>query len=234
MRSNLMLGIGFLCLLTLGSCFGYDDDVEEPTEVEESTLDPQEVLDRGAEQWNETESARFELEIDGETYLDEAESIQLIGAEGALVAPSSAQADAEISAGPLSSDVSLIIIDGDVYMTDLLTGSWGEAPGDFDYDPSILLSEEEGLGAIMQEIENAEATRDNGEIAVSGEAPEESVENVTAGAVTGEDGVVDVSLTFDSETDNLLNISVEGTDDDSWHISIFDHNESITIERPNG
>ncbi|MFW6074168.1 MAG: LppX_LprAFG lipoprotein, partial [Chloroflexota bacterium] len=217
------------CMVSLlAACGGGDGNSNGDGE----TPNAEEVLESGANRWEETETARFRLEIEGETYLDEAETIRLSEAEGALVWPASAETDASLSAGPVDADVSLIMIDGDVYMTDLMTGAWGEAPADFSYDPSILLSEDDGLGSIMRQIDEATVERAGDDLVLSGDAPADAIEPITAGAIASDSASVPVELTFDPETFDLLGIRIDGADDDRWTIELFDHDDAITIERP--
>lgn len=223
-----------LCASLITACgSGDDDDTATPTE------DVSQILNDAADRWDATETAHFELEIDGETYLDDAETIQLKGASGDMQRPDSVKAEASISASLLNVDVSLIFIGDEAYMTDLVTGSWIQAPDDFSYDPGILLSDDEGLSNVLRSLENAElvgAEEVDGKSAnhVTATVPGNVVERLTAGTIGGDQ--VNVDVWIDTETADILRVRVaEPTDDQEdriWTITLSNFGEPVEISRP--
>lgn len=221
--------------LVLAGCdaFGDDDDSAEDISAEEA-------IDRAVERWDTTESAHFELEIEGTTYLDDDENIQLSSAEGDLVRPDSVEATAQINVGMVNLDVSLIFIGEEAFMTDFLTGSWGPAPGDFSYNPALLLSQTEGLGPVLQSLQDPqiEGTEDvDGDQAyhLTGTVTGDQIDQLTAGAITGDE--IGVDIWFKTETYEVLRLDLAepgGGEDEptTWIIHLSDHDEPVTIERP--
>lgn len=233
----MILLIGVLGLLT--ACSGRSDSDADETATARAQLSPREYLDQAIDRWNETEGARFSLEIEGETYLDEERSVRLLAAEGELSRPASVRADASIRASVVRLNISLIFIGDRAYMTDILTGQWGPAPEDFSYDPSVLLDNDEGLSAAIDAVIDpqfvaAEGSDDDKRI-ISGSVPRDAIEVMTAGALDGE--FIDVSVTIDPETFNLLAIRLaeegeSGNQPTVWIITISDHGEEFTIDEP--
>lgn len=226
-----------LLILTLGlagcDTFGDDDDRAEDISAEEA-------IDRAVERWDSTETAHFALEIDGTTYLDNDENIQLSNAEGDLVRPDSVEATAQINVGMVNLDVSLIFIGEEAFMTDFLTGSWGPAPGDFSYNPALLLSQTEGLGPVLQSLQNPqiEGTEEvDGDQAyhLTGTVAGDQIDQLTAGAIAGDE--IGVDIWFKTETYEVLRLDLaepgeESDDPTTWIIRLSDHDEPVTIERP--
>ncbi|MEZ4573013.1 MAG: LppX_LprAFG lipoprotein [Thermomicrobiales bacterium] len=198
--------------------------------------DPATIIDRAVEQWDATETAHFVLEIDGATYLDDEEQIELAGAEGDLSRPRSVEALASVAISLVTLDVSLIFIGDEAYMTDFLTGDWGPAPDDFSYNPALLLSETEGLGPVLEALEDPEVIgREtvNGTDAVHmhGTVDQALIDDMTAGAITGDS--IGVDIWFDAETLDVVQINLAEPDDGTtWLIKLSDHNEDVTIEAP--
>jgi hypothetical protein len=192
------------------------------------------------EQWAETESVHFTLDIDGATYLDANEQIELKGAEGDLARPESAKATATIQGGFIPFDVEIVTIGDDAWVTNFITGDWEAAPAGFDFNPALLFSETEGLSAVLLNdlreaellgIENIDGRRARH---ITGLVSEDDIEDLVAGALLGDDIRVDVWM--DEETDEVLRLRITEpeTEDDptAWIMNFSDHNEPVEIEAP--
>src|SRR5688572_5513766 len=144
-RSMILL---VLVVFTMTACMGDDDDGDDSdagaSPVSEMTAE--DVLEAARGAWDETESAHFALEIEGDAYLDEDETIKLLSAEGDIKRPGSVSASATVDAQISVLDISLVAVDGEIYITNLLSGNWEKAPDDFSYDPSVLFSDSDGIG----------------------------------------------------------------------------------------
>ncbi len=219
--------------------FGDDDEPEEAptaTAVPIEAQDPAIIIEQAVARWDDTETAHFVLEIDGATYLDNDEQIELAGAEGDLSRPQSVEALASIAISLVTLDVSLIFVGDDAYMTDFLTGNWGPAPDDFSYNPALLLSQTDGLGPVLQALENPEVVgleqvggRDA--VRINGSVDQALIDEMTAGAITGDE--IGVAIWFDAGTLDVVKIELAEPDDGTaWKITLSDHNEPVTIEAP--
>lgn len=230
-----MMAMALLLPLLLTACMGDDDGSEASGDVS-----PDEVLQGASERWAETQSAHFELTVDGEAFLDDARTIKLQSAEGDVKRPDSVTATAKIDVDPLVVDVNLIAVGGQVYMTNFISGDWEKAPEDFSYDPSILFSDSEGIGPILTQLQSPaldgeEEVGGRQAHVVTGTVDAATVEDVTAGAILGES--IDVRLWVDQETSDILRVSLtepEGVSDSpaTWNLELRDHDEDVTIEAP--
>lgn len=230
-----------LAAATTTACdpFGDDDDEEAtptPSAVAIEDQSPEEIIAQAVERWNATESAHFTLEVDGATYLDDEEQIELSEAEGDLARPQSVEATAQIAISLVTIDVSLIFIGEEAYMTDFLTGNWGPAPDDFSYNPALLLSETDGLGPVLQELQEPQVIgleQVDGVDAVhmSGTVTQDMIDDLTAGAILGD--VIGVDIWFDAEKLDVVQLNLAEPDDGTtWIIRLSNHNEPVTIEAP--
>ena len=157
------LAISLTLLVSTVACMGDDDDDDGGGAGDGPTPTPitaQSVLDAASQRWDALNSARFQLTVEGDAFLDEDNTLKLRSAEGDVKRPDSASATAKIEAGGFPVDISLIAVGGDVYMTNLITGNWETAPPDFSYDPSVLFDPEEGIGPVLRGLQNPELAED--------------------------------------------------------------------------
>lgn len=218
----------------LAGCRGDDDDPEDAAPTAE------EVLANARERWDDTDSAHFRLDVEGEAYLDSEQTIRLRSAEGDILRPDSVSASAQISVMLLSLDVSLIAVGGDMYMTNFVSGRWERAPDDFSYDPSILFSDTSGIGPILSELQNpaldgTERVAGNDTRKVTGTVDAEAVSDITAGAIEGDD--IPVTLWIGTENNDIYRVTLtepEGVRNEpaTWTLDLSEHGEPVTIEPP--
>lgn len=192
------------------------------------------------EQWAETNSVHFTLDIDGATYLDAGEQIELKSAEGDLARPESARATATIQGGFIPFDVEMVTIGDDAWVTNFITGNWEAAPAGFDFNPALLFSDTEGLSAVLLDdlrdaelvgTENIDGRRAHH---ITGLVSEDDIEDLVAGALLGDDLRVDVWMDENTAEVLRLRISEPETEDDptAWIMNFSDHNEPVEIEAP--
>jgi len=234
--ATLLVLAALLATTVACSPLGDDDDDTDDGEVPIEEQAPEQIIERAVARWNETETAHFVLEIDGTTYLDNDEQIELASAEGDLARPQSVEATASIAISLVNLDVSLIFIGDDAYMTDFLTGSWGPAPDDFSYNPALLLSETEGLGPVLQSLQDPEVVgRESVDgvdaVHLRGAVSDDQIEDLTAGAITGDP--IGVNIWFDAQTLDVVRLELAEPEDGTvWIIRLSQHNEPVTIEAP--
>lgn len=204
------------------------------------TATAEEILAAARERWDETASAHFALTVDGDAYLDSDRTIRLRSAEGDILRPGSVSASAQISVMLLALEMSLIAVDGDMYMTNFVSGRWERAPDDFSYDPSILFSDSSGIGPVLSALEDPSldgSERIDGQETrkVTGTVDSGSVADITAGAIQGEN--IPVTLWIGVETNDIYRVTLtepDGVSDDpaTWTLDLTDHDEPVTIEPP--
>lgn len=236
-RFLLVALIATTLLLATACSLGEDDDAEATEEVE---VTAESVLEQAAQRWNETDSLHFQLEADGDSYLDSDRTILLMEAEGDLARPSSVTATARVNVSIATVNVNIIVIGDDTYMTNLVTGNWEEAPSDFNYNPALLFNPDDGLGPILQDIREAELDGNetiNGRDAhrVTGLVTDDQIEDITAGSIEGDD--IDVTIWVDEENHDVLRLFLsapgsDGSGETTWDLHFTDHNQDVTIEAP--
>ena len=215
----------------------------------EGEYDPDIVVQSPAEQhieaainrWSRTSSVHFLLKVDGSTYLDVNETIELKEVEGDLKRPDRAKAEAEVQIGFASFDVGLVAIGDDVYMTNFLSGDWERGPSDFDFNPALIFDGDRGVGSVLRKMEELELG-EGSEIGstevvqITGSVAQRDISQLVAGSLEGD--VIGVTIWMDASNGELLEIELAEPDDvdgdpTSWVITFSDHNEPVTIEAPN-
>jgi lipoprotein LprG len=228
-------------LFTTVACMGDDDDDGDDSGASPvSDVSADDVLASASDAWAETESAHFTLDVEGDAYLDSDETIKLVGADGDIKRPGSVAAKASVDAQISVIDISMVAVDGEIFITNLLSGNWERAPDDFSYDPSVLFSDTDGVGPIMTELQNAEVegTEDvNGQSAyrVTGTVSADRVEAITAGTIEGDE--IEVTLWIGVDDAKLLRVVLtepEGVRESpaTWTLNLTEHNKEIEIEAP--
>ena len=199
------------------------------------------ILQRASQRLADTETVHFQLEIEGDTFVDAGENIRLLSAEGDLQRPSRVATSFKASVLGQTVTIQLITVDDESWTTNVLTGNWGEAPEEFAYDPGILFDDQDGIGPVMDRVQEAEQLDDD-EIdgrevfRVRAEVEETTIEPLTAGTMTG--SPVTVDLWIDRETDDLLRarLAEPSTDDDdepaTWTLDLSDHGDEVSIAPP--
>jgi hypothetical protein len=211
----------------------YDPDVIT------ATLEEQ-YITSAIERWSRTSSVHFKLNVDGATFLDVNETIELKSVEGDLKRPNRAQAEADIQIGFANFDVGLVVIGDDVYTTNFLTGDWESGPADFDFNPALIFDDERGVGAVLEQLEDVEAGAESTiggtkTIELTGTIGRAEIDQLVAGSLEGD--VIHVSLWMEVNSGALLQITLAepaGVDGEptAWVIAFSAHNEQVTINAP--
>ncbi len=233
-----------LVVFSTSACMGDDDSDDDAgngaSASPDTELTAEDILVAASETWADTSSAHFTLEIDGDAYLDSDESIRLISADGDIKRPGSVIAKASVDAEITVVEISLAAVDGEIFITNLLSGNWERAPEDFSYDPSVLFSDTDGIGPIMTDLQDPklEGTEEvNGVSAhkITGTVTADRVEDITAGTIEGE--AIEVTLWTGVEDAKLLRVVLtepEGVRESpaTWTLDMTEHNKEIEIEAP--
>jgi hypothetical protein len=212
----------------------------EPTPT--ASLSADQILAQSSERMASTETLRFHLGVEGVTYIDPANTIQLLEADGELQRPDRVHVRFKIKIVPgVTITTELITIGDQFWTTDLITGNWGEAPYEFTYDPTVLFDNQGGVGPVMNKVTEAQIV---GEDQVQGRdcyhiqaiTNEEVVGPVTSHTMHG--SPVTANLWIDVSTFDLLRAQLEepassgNSNPAKWTLDLFDQGEPITIEPP--
>lgn len=228
---NTLLGILLTALLvTSSTALAQDDPLVE------------DILTGAAERLQETEAMEFTMELEGTTYVDDAETIQLLGAEGVMQRPD--RVDVTFTAtvlGRQQISIRMINVGDDAWITDIVTGRWVPSPPEFGYNPSILYDDEHGLGPVIERMDDPEIVgsdeidgRDAWHINASAEG--EIIQVMTSDTMRGSVQTLDIWV--DKETNDVLRIRIsEPTDEDledpaTWTLTLSEHDKDVNIEQP--
>ncbi|MDQ4099713.1 MAG: LppX_LprAFG lipoprotein [Chloroflexota bacterium] len=219
---------------------GCGDDSSEPNSG--TNVTPQQVLAAASKRLAETPALHFQLSVEGQTYVDPAGEIQLISAEGDLARPNKVRVQFQVelfSAGNVS--IRMVTIGQESWTTDLLSGNWGPAPAEFGYDPTILFDNQDGLGPVMNRLNDPTLS---GQEDINGRTSyriDATADQASIGPLTGEtmDGSpVGVTVWIDEATSDLLQVKLvepasSGKEQPAtWVLTMSDHGESVEIVPP--
>ena len=209
-----------------------------------SAADPkvEDILTDAADRLEDSESMAFTMELEGTTYVDEANTIQLLGAEGIMQRPD--RVDVTFTAlvlGRQQISIRMITIGEEAWITDIVTGKWVTSPPEFGYNPAILYDDELGLGPVMSrmddpKLEDSEKIDGHEAWHISATVDGEVTSAMTSGTMRGT--TQDLDLWIDKKTNDILRIRIaEPVDEDIedpavWTLNLFDHNKDVKIDKP--
>ena len=217
--------------------------VEDSTSIAPSeSLDAVTLLTQASDSLAETETLRFNLEIDGDTFVDEAGTIRLLAARGDLARPDRVDVEFQVELlGAQTVSIRMITIDDEAWTTNLLSGAWEPSPAEFGYNPTVLFDDQGGLGPVAgrlnsPQVLDAETIGGRETWPVQGTVDNATISSLTSGTADGE--VITVTLWVDQESSNVLQLQLTEPDDTdkenpaTWTMRLTGHNQDVTIERP--
>jgi lipoprotein LprG len=230
----------------LGACgvlalVGCGPAAPEPTPTPQPTPTPTDLLEMASQRLAETPTIHFTLDVEGETFIDTAGNIRLLGAEGDLQRPDRVQSMFQAEVMGRAITLQLITIGEESWTTNVLTGEWGPAPIEFAYRPDILFSTQSGIGPVMGRVADVERLEDEeieGRLTyhLRATANQEIVGPLTYGTIKG--SPVTVDLWIDQETYDLVRARMaeppapERPNPAVWTLDLSHHGEEVTIEPP--
>ncbi len=237
------LGLALVLPLVAAAC---TDDGSSGAEAPATSITEPDVLTAEAvttsssEAMGAIDSVAFVIDQQGaEVYLDEGQLVQFVRAEGRYGAPSSADALVTVTLLGAQAEVGAIAIDGEVWITNPLTGAWESAGSSFAFDPALIFSSTVGLGALIgdglvdPELAQVEPDADGHFVITAGVDPAR-VEDLTSGLVSD---VSDVDLRIDADTwlvdeVSFLVVTEEGAPPSSWRMVLTDYDADVDISPP--
>ena len=236
MNRRIVLG---LPLLALAACGDDGGDVISSIAPRLSAVD---VLAAASARLAGIQTVRFSLGIEGQTFVDSAGTIELLGATGALLRPESVDTEFKVKVlRGLTFTVRMIVLGDERWTTDLVTGEWGEAPVEFDYDPGLIFDTADGIGPILSSVTGATLVAD-ATIAdrpcyrVDAQVEQAIIRRLTGGTMEGTP--VAVELWVDRESTDLRRAILrepatsDGRTPAAWTLDFTDHGRPLTIDRP--
>jgi len=211
----------------------------QDTATPAAALTATDLLARASRRLAETESIRFELDVEGITFLDTNGQIRLLEAKGELLRPDRVSTSFKAEALGQVISINLIAVGDRAWTTDLLSGNWGEAPQEFAYRPSILFDQKVGIGPVMDQVSDAVRLPDEeleGEEMHRVRAVVDAavIDPMTYSTITG--SPITVDLWIDPETDDLVRARLAEPANDIdpavWTLDFSAHGEEVSIEPP--
>ncbi len=171
------------------------------------------ILDRASAALADTNTMQFDLEIDGDSWIDPAHTMRLISAKGNLERPDKVDVEFQVNLlGAQNVSIRMITIGEKSWTTDLLTGKWGASPPEFGYNPAVLFDNQKGLGPVAgrlkdPKVEGSEKVGGRDAWRISGTVDKATIDPLTSGVVGGDE--VGITLWIDKGNDNILRIEIQ-------------------------
>ncbi len=182
---------------------------------------------------------QFEFELthpEGTTSLDGG--LDLRRADGAVITPEQLKVSAEANLGRIFVKVDAVVIEGQTWMTNPLTGNWSTiAPEDSPFsflDPVRLVTNV--LAQTTNPTYPASGGLSGGQIVLTGEVPSEALQPLVGTVIPGEK--LDVTLSLDPESFLLKSARLEGVlqpDDEADFVRLIRFSgfeDNLVIEPP--
>lgn len=225
-----LLATSILCLAVI-ACGG---------ESRSNAIDPDidSVLTASSKAMTDVQSAAFTIEKTGApVFIDTEGLIDFQSADGRYAAPSRADALLRVRALGLNTQVGAVAIDGQVWFTNPITGTWEAAPESFTFDPTILFDRDVGWSSLLADgLEDPELFSTEPDVdglyLVRATVGAERVGVLTGGLV---DEASFVDLLIDADTGEIAAVTFEvgtGEDRTEWTLTIRDYGASVTITAP--
>ena len=230
-----------LPILALAAC-GDDGETSRAPEPTTPALSEVEVLRTASARIASIPSVRFALGIEGQTFVDSSGTIELLSATGSLVRPDLVDTEFKVKVlRGLTLSVRMIVLGAERWTTDLVTGRWGPAPVEFDYEPGIIFDTADGIGPILSSVTGAAfgvdaAIGDHLCYRVDAQVEQTIIRRLTGGTMQGTP--VAVQLWIDRESFDLRRAilrepsTTDGRVPAVWTLDFTDHGQPITIQRP--
>ena len=230
-----LIALALGAMLLLAACGGGEDLGGELLALDAALLQ-----EASAEAMGNVESVRFGLERTGApVFIDGAQSIALDNIDGRFSLPGSADALLGVTVnGSLRTELGAIAIDEEIWLSNPTTGRFETLPPGFDIDPSLFFDPVGGWRPLLAgltdvEVVGEEQRNDATRYHLTGVAPAERMQAITAGLVTGQAVDLDLwlhpvtaevtSLTFSTEFDGAVS---------DWVLELTEYGETFDISPP--
>jgi hypothetical protein len=236
-RRRFLILAGAGCSVALTGCGPGQEAAPSPTPV----LSAEALLELASRRLAETQTVHFQLDVAGETFIDTARAIRLLGAEGDLRRPDRVRTTFQAEIMGRAVTLQLITIGEESWTTNVLTGEWAPAPLEFAYQPEVLFSTQDGIGPVMGRVQDVQRLDDDETAGrptyhLRATVDDETVGPLTYYTITG--SPVTVDLWIDQETHDLLRAQLseppgpERPNPAVWTLGLSHHDEDIVIEPP--
>ncbi len=195
------------------------------------------VLDRSADAMAAIDTVGFHLVRTGApVYLDKNQSLAFEDGKGRYSrASSSADAVVKITALGLKANVGAVSINGELLLSNPLTGAWDKAPDSITFDPLTLFDPDKGWTPLLRtDLADPQLVDDapDGQHHIRGTAAGARLAVITGGLVTT-DAPMDIWI--DDATGHVVKATFNTTSsagETSWEMDLSDYGVAVSITRP--
>lgn len=213
-----------------------------PTATPTPDLPVKEIVTRSSEAMLEVKTLHFEIQLTGALdYIDRPPTTALKTVVGDLLRPDKVKALVKVSTLGVVSEIGLISIGQQSYVTNPINQRWQRLPPEWGwyFDPRAPFDEKYGIPAVvplvpMQKLGLAEIDG-HSYYHLRGTAQGQQITWWTAGLIA--DGDVPVTLWIDPQTFLIHRVHLVETTSDperptEWHITFSDFDQPVTVEAP--
>ena len=136
-------------VIALASCGGGDS-----LDIDTSGVDVEALLTTAADRMDAVESFRFDLEHDNGT-ASIVRGLEMVRAEGDVEGADRMRLLVEAKAGPLNAELEMIVLPGEGWITNPLTGRWEKET----IDVASFFDPAEGVTGLMRSLDGGEITK---------------------------------------------------------------------------
>ncbi len=196
------------------------------------------IIAAAATTMGDIDTVHFTIERSGApVFIDPADLLTFVSAEGRYAAPGSAEAVVTIQVGDLNTQIGAVAIDGETWLSNPITGAWEPAPAAYTFDPATLFDPTVGwrplLADGLSDLELVGDEPENGRYHLRGVADQTRVAVITAGMVSAQSPTLD--LWIDAETGEVTDVSFPTTyrgDTSDWTLTFTDYGADVEITPP--
>lgn len=208
-----------------------------------ATPTPLRVTNQAGEKMLAVNGLHFIMSLSGSlTYLDDPPTMALKHVEGDVALPDQVRALVRIMSLGVISEVGIIGLGEEQYVTNPLNQKWQKLPEGYGwyFNPALLFDPEYGIEAILREGDWVFGTTENEEdskrvFVLKGQVPGEQLFYLTSGMIVS--GAVDVEIWVEKESFYVTRIKLTELESDpenptQWVITLSDFDNTVEITAP--
>jgi lipoprotein LprG len=238
-RWILLLGLIVLLVSQLTACAGEP----EPTHTATPDLSPMEITTRAGQAMLALDSLHFTLEREGAlVYLDTERLLAFKRAEGAFNLPDKMRAVVHVITAFTPIDIGMVILGSDQYITDPITGKWGNLPPEWgQFNLAVMFAPETGLQRLLQDglsdLELIDSTEIDNQrhYHLTARASSERMSAMTLGFIGQGDAELEVwvgAKDFYVRRLQIVEPETDATDPTTWNFTFSKLGEPVEIKAP--
>lgn len=234
----------YLCLslLLAWSVFGCSGLSFGPTPTPTPDLSAAEIINRSSRAMLAAKTLHFTIDLTGALdYIDRPPTTALKHVEGDLLRPDKVRGLVKVSSLGLVSEIGLISIEGQSYVTNPINQRWQVLPAEWGwyFDPRLPFDEQYGIPAVAPTIPlrkvGVEQVEDRFQYHLEGVAQGEQITWWTAGLIAS--GDVPIGVWVDTETFlihrvHLVELASDSDRPTEWDIQFSNFDQPLEIEAP--